>query len=231
MIVIHVIEKPAKIVMQNNKLHVIRILKFESELSVATVVFQVIVGLDKEDVDDEKLAATYVGNNLDDASEKHYKYDTNEDRCMVSVQATSGHVSPVEAESAAEPTQINDVNLNETETAISKKDKITESTADQKPEVNNCQTSFRAENTDSSRVEHSECVRADNENADSIEGTISEVVTDDSASNHGSEIPVEVKSQVIDQAGILENNAEEVTSLLPGKDCRIFTSKLPNCNN
>ena len=203
----------------------------ESELSFATVIFQVIVELDKEDIDDEKLAATYVGNNVNDSSGKHYEYETNEDMCMVSVQTTRVLVSPVEAESAAEPTKRNDVNLNETETAISKKDKITESTADHNDEGNNCQIASRPENTESIRVKHSESVRADNENADSIEGTISEVVTDDSgrnlgdaASNHGGEIPVEVKSQVIDQAGILENNAEEVVSSLPGKDCRMFTS-------
>ena len=170
--------------------------------------------MDKEDIDDENLAATYVRKNVDNSSEKHYNDETGEDMCTES----SGHVSPNETETAVEPTKRDDVNLNGTETSISKNDQISEFTTDQKPEVNNCQISFRSENTES--------VRIDNENADSIEGTIREVVTDDSgcnlgdaASNHGSEIPVEVKSQVIDQAGILENKAEEVVSSLPGEDC------------
>ena len=175
-------------------------------MSFATVVFQVIVKLDKEDVDDEKLAGTYVGNNVD---------ETGEDICMES----SGHVSPNEAEMAVDPAKTDDPNLNGTETAISKEYQISEFTADQKPEVNNCHTSLLAEHTESVRAENAESIRADSQKSDSIKGTISEVVTDDSGSNPGGKIPAVAKSQVIDKAGILEKKEVDVISSLPGKDC------------
>lgn len=199
--------------------------------------FQVIIELDKEDLEDEKLAATYDGNNVNSSSEKLPNQEASQDPHNLSADVVSEHVSSnAETEKTNEPKKRENIDLNETDIiSWTNFRQTTESLDAQNTDRDNCQSadSVIAENADSTKPENTDSSDgnitdfSNKQNTDVIKETVSEVVTDagdagsnhgDAGSNHGDKSTMEDKSGIKENAENSENETEEAVPLLPGKN-------------